>query len=674
MSLQLTVYTYVQYILIRRTHSLFFIFSLAIGPERRQTEQYNTYHETEKTRQLEEEVQRLSQTVLNLQAAMTSMATNLRTDLQEDASKMLVTLLNNMHVQDSAKSGGTEERVVHLDGHQATRGVEERGMEKVLARINDMTDTLKSKDEAIEELREAVTEHSSQIRMLMDSSQEQTVTAGGSSDIDILQSYIDTKFEKLKKELTVDMKDELTKLKSACDDGILSFQKTCKEGLKGSHDNLTKLLDSKEAELRKEIRELHLDMVMSDGLVRTHRQTAPFKVDDSDLRNTLQRLADAHQVLNARVDNELEHLSLLQLEDVFGPRMDELEARMNVTERNAETYCFYVDEKLTKALTEETGKLQELFVKRLNSMEDQFTTMLIEMSNTSFPGMFSESVESLQTQVNANKYGIQGLEDKLNAIRTTCTDCNSSPAIDPQHLGGLESIKKDVRHCRNHLDVLSTNAGNNAMKLVELKDAVDRLKVENQQNSGSIEDVRNKLQPLMDNVGGLTGAVTGLGDVMSKFGQDLQTLNSSCCVESQKQQIRIPPMAPPLSHEARDPSHSQVDELSNRLDRLRSQVTAELTLCQEKAASVAEGMSEVDSRITTLEELCGKVNGEKNQLQAMKEGLERNLAQMSSTLQIHSRGINSLQSSLHNVQTQLATIRNQTTKQQGKLCKSTSLL
>lgn len=638
-----------------------------IGPERQETEQYDSYHEAEKNGQLEEEVQRLSQTVLDLQAAMTSMTANLRNDLQEDTSKMLITLLSNMHVQDSAKTGGTEESLVHLDGHQATRGLEERGMEKVLARLNDVTDALKSKDEAIEELREAVTGHSGQIRMLMDASQEPTITAGASSDIDILQSYIDTKFEKLKKELVVDMKDEIAKLKSACDDKILSLQKTYKEGWKRSYDNLTNLLDSQEAELRKEIRELRLDMAMSDGLVRTNRETAPFKEDDNDLQNTLQRLVDAHKVLNARVDNELGHLSMLQLEDVFGPRMDELEARMNVTERNAETYCFYVDDKLTKALNEETAKIRELLDKRLNSMEDQFTTMLIEMSNASFPGMFSESVDALQIQVNANKYMIQGLEDKLNAIEHICsTDCKSSPSTDSQHLGSLESIMKDMRHCRNQLDVLSTNVENNAAKFVELGGVVDRMKLENHLNSVSTQDVHNKLKPIMDNVNGLTGAVTGLGDVMSKFSQDLQTLNSSCCLEAQKKQIQIPSMVPPLSHEASKPSHSQVEELSNRLDSLRSQVTAELTLCKERAAGVAEGISAVDSRITTLEELCGKVNDERNQVQAMKEDLERNLAQMNSTLQKHSRGISNFQIALQNVQIQLANNNNHTTKQQGK--------
>lgn len=638
-----------------------------VGPERRETEQYDTYHDIEKTRQLEEEVQRLSQTVLDLQAAMTSMTVNLRTDLQEDTSKMLVTLLSNIHVQDSAKTGDTEESLVHLDGHQATKGLEERGMEKVLARLNDVTDALKSKDEAIEELREVVTETSGQIRMLMDASQGPTVTGGASSDIDILQSYVDTRFEKLKEELAVDMKDEIAKLKNECNDGILSCQKTCREGWKRSYDNLTKLLDSQEAELRKEIRELRLDMAMSDGLVRIHRQTAPFNADDSDLRNTVQRLVDAHQVLNARVDNELGHLSMLQLEDVFGPRMDELEARMNVTERNAETYCFYVDEKLTKALTEETAKIQELLDKRLNSMEDQFTSMLIEMTNTSFPGMFSESADALQTQVNANKYVIQGLEDKLNAIENICsTDCNSSPSIGPQHIGGLESITKDVRHCRNQLDVLSTNAESNAAKIIELGGMVDRLKLQNQLNRVSMQDAHDKLKPLMDNVSGLSGAVTGLGDVMSKFSQDLQTLNSSCCQEAQIEQIQIPSMASPQSHEESKPSHSQVEELGNRLDRLSSRVTAELTLCKEKASVVAEGISAINSRITTVEELCGKVNDERNQVEAMKEDLGRNLAQMNSTLQIHSSGISSLQSTLHNVQTQLVNMKNHTTKQQGK--------
>uniref|UniRef100_A0A8B9JF78 Elastin microfibril interfacer 2a n=1 Tax=Astyanax mexicanus TaxID=7994 RepID=A0A8B9JF78_ASTMX len=633
---------------------------------------------TEKTRQLEEDVQRLSQTVLDLQSAMTNMASNLRTDLQEDTSKMLSTLLNNMGLPDSARAGGTEESAAHLDGHQATRGLTqgERGMEEVLARLDDVTNALKSKEDVIEELRDTVTGHNGQIRMLMDASQGPAVTPGASTDIDILQAYVDSKFEKLKKELVVDMEDQINKLKSECDDRILALQKTCEEGQERTYANLSKLVERKESELRKDIRELQVNMVMSDGVVRTQRQPALLKDDGdhNDLRQALQRVADAHRVLNARVDNELAHLSMLQLEDMFGPRIEELEARMNVTEKNAETYCFYVEEKLTKELADEIAKIHELMDEKLTSMEDQFTAMLVEMSNNSFPGTFSDSVDGLQVQVNSNKYLIEGLENKLSAIGQVCsTNCKPSQSIDPQNLGGLDTIVKDVKHCRNNLDVLNTDVEQNTAKLVELESILERLSIENQQNVVSKQDLNNRLKPLTDNVDGLTGAVTGLGDSISKFSQDLLALNSSCCLPGNVGLVQRPTGLPTLFHGTGKPSPNQVEELRDRLDKLSSQVTAELSLCKQNAAGIAEGVSTVNGRVTTLEKLCGKLDGETNQIQEIKEGLKRDLAQLGSILQTHSVEIGTLQNNLLNFQKQFATLKDQTMKQQGKSCKMHSV-
>lgn len=645
-----------------------------IGAERRETGQYYSHHGAEKTRQLEEDMQRLSQTVLALQSAMTSMAANLRSDLQEDTSKILATLLDGMRLPDTARTGGTEESAAHLDGHQATRGLThgERGMEEVLAKLNDMTDAVKSKDGAIEELRDTVTGHDRQIRMLMDTSHGLSVTPGASSDIDILQTYIDTKFEKLKNELVGGMEDQITKLKSACNDRILGIQKTCEEGQDRSHINLTKLLETKEADLRKEIRELRLDLAMSDGLVRTQRQTADLQEDEdhNELRQAIQQVAEAHRVLNARVDNELEHLSMLQLEDMFGPRIEELEARMNVTERNAEAYCFYVDEKITKELAEEMAKIRQLLDERLNFMEDQFTAMLVEMSNNSFPGIFSDSIDALQNQVNSNKYLIQGLEDKLNAIGQICsTDCKSSPSIDPQNLGSLESIAKDVRHCRNDLDVLNTDLEHNSAKLIEFEGLIERLSLENRQNGVSEQDLDKKLKPLTDNVNGLTGAVTGLDDSLDKFRQDLQALNSSCCLAGHGGWVQRPSRVPPQSHGEGRLSPSQVEEIRDFLDQHSAQVTAELLLCKERSAGIAEDVSTVNGRVADLEKSCGKLDGETNKIRGIKDELERNLAKVNSTLQTHSWEIGALQSNFLNFQTQFASLKNHTTKPQGKSVK-----
>ncbi|KAG1969806.1 EMILIN-2 [Pimephales promelas] len=633
--------------------------------ERRETGQYDMRRGADKTRMLEEEVQRLSQTVLDLQAAMTGMAENLRTDLQEDTSKMLITLLNDRASPDSARTGGTEESVGHLDGHQAMRGHihGEREIETVLARLNDMTDALKSKDEALEELRGTVTGHDGQIRMLMDSaSQGLPVTGAAAQDIDILQTYIDEKFKKLKTEIVVNMEDEMAKLKNMCDEKIQSLQKASGEGKESGYLSLTDLVHNKEAELRKEIRELRLDLSMSDGVMRTNRQTSVGK-DDSDyydLRKELVRVAEAHRVLNARVDNELEHLSSLKMEDMLGSRIEDLEDRMNVTERNAETYCFYVDEKLTKEIMDEVAMLRQLLDQKLNAMQDQFTSMLIKMSNNSFPGMSSDSDDALQTQVDTNRHLIQGLEDKFNAFGQICaTDCKTNLPTDSQKPEGLDSLLKVLR---NDLNVLRSDFVNNVAKIHALEDTI-RTSPEKQFINAHLQDTSKRLNALTDNVNGLTGAMTGLGDTVSKFSQDLYTLNSTCCQAGQVS-------GPDLRVETGKPTHNQIEELKDIVDALNAYVATELSVCKLNTAGVAEGVSAVGDRVMALEKICGRLDGGTNNFQVRSGELEKKVAQMNRTLGSHSGEITALQNSLLNFQSQLAgmakqILKDHTSKEQG---------
>lgn len=631
--------------------------------ERRENGQYDV-RRADKTRMLEEEVQRLSQTVLDLQTAMTGMAENLRTDLQEDTSKMLITLLNDRSGPDSARAGGTEESAVHLDGHQAMRGHthEEREIEKVLARLSDMTDALKSKDEALEELRGTVTGHDGQIRMLMDASQGLPLTGATPLDADILQTYIDGKFEKLKKELVANMEDQMTNLKNACDDKIHSLQKACEDGKDSGYVSLTDLVQHKEAELRKEIRDLRLDMSMSDGLVRTNRQTTDVigNGDYSDLRREIKRVAEAHRILNARMDNELEHLSALKLEDIFGDRIEDLEDRMNVTEKNTETYCFYVDEKLTAKITDEVDALRQLLNEKLMDVQDQFTTMLIEINNNSLPGPF---IDTLQSQVNSNKNRLQGLDDKFNAISQICSaGCTTNTPTDSQKVEDLENLLKDVRLYRNDLDVLRSDIVNNVAKLHALEDTITRTSPEKQFINGHIQDTNKRLNNLTENVNGLTGNVKGLGDTVRKISQDLHTLNSTCCNLGE---VSIPGL-----HVGSRPSNNQIEELRDKLDALNSRVTTELSVCKFSADGVVKGVSAVDDRVTALEKICGRLDGGANHFQALSGDLEKQVAKMNSTLGSHSGEITALQKSLQNYQIQLTDIAKQilkdhTTREQG---------
>ncbi|KAM9349385.1 EMILIN-2 [Symphorus nematophorus] len=657
-------------------------------PERRETGHHESRHgETDKVHLLEGEVQRLSQTVLDLQSALKELTGNLRTDMQEDTKKMLVTLLNNMRPPDSSTAAGTEESPAVLDGHQATKGgiAGDKALEKIVARLDDINSDLKSKDDALEDLRGTMTSHEGQIRVLMDASQTQTPAI---ADIDVIQTYIDGKFEKLKKELDQNVEEQIAKLQNLCNDKIDTLQKTCedKQGLV----SLTKLVDTKEADLRKEIRALRLDMAAADGPVRTQRQIDPTKAEDDrsdhkDLWREIDRIAEAHRILNVRIDNELAHLSgyTPREDNEFSLMLEELEARINITEQNAETHCFYIEEKLTRTIAEEVAALRQLLDDRLNSVEDQFTNMLVEMSNNSFPGMFSDSMDSIQKEVNNNKFLLQGLDDKVNAIGELCSAGCSGSGIPVAGVSSsptpksLENILKDLSRYRNDLDVLHTDVSGNTDKLRQLEDLVERQSVENERRAKTMDDFQKGLLNLQDNVLGLAGAVTGLSDSLSKYDQDMHRLNLTCCHAGQSGNN----WTSVIPSGQADDTRRQVEELKNRLDTLGKQVSSELSQCKQNTQGVSEGISAVDGRVTKLEKVCGRLDGVSANIKELKDGLERHVLglrdcvyRMNVTSGHHGAEIAALQNSLQRFQGQLSemakhVLKDVTTKEPGMTLK-----
>ncbi len=660
-------------------------YSLITGPERRETGHHETRHGgTDKVRFLEDEVQRLSQTVLDLQSSLTGLTGNLRTDLQEDTKKMLVTLLNNMRPPDSATAAGTEESPAVLDGHQATRGgiAGDKAMEKIVARLDDINNELKSKDEALEELKGTMTSHEGQIRVLMDASQSQTPAI---AEFDVIQTYIDGKFEKLKMELDQNVEEQMAKLQSSCDDKIQTLQKTCE-------DSLTKLVDAKEADLRKEIRALRLDMAAADGPIRTQRQTDPSKEvedrsDHKDLWREIDRIAEAHRILNVRIDNELAHLSAPQEDNDFSLLIEELEARINITEQNAETHCFYIEEKLTLTIVNEVAALRQLLDDRLNSMEDQFTNMLVEISNSSYPGMFGDSMDDIQAKVNNNKFLLDGLDDKVNAVAELCSAGCSGSGItvgaesSSPTPNGLAHILKDLSRYRNDLDVLHTDVSANTDKLRKLEDLVQRQSVGNERHAKTMEDFQKGLINLEDNVVGLAGAVTGLSDSLIKYNQDMHRINSTCCHGEQSgsgSPAREKPVIAECSSQANE-TRRQVEELRNRLDTLSNQVSSELRQCKQNTQGVSDGISAVDGRVTRLEKVCGRLDGITANINELKDGLERHVGglrdcvyRMNITCANHGADIIALQNSLQRFQIQLSAmdkrvLKDVTAKEPGEL-------
>ncbi|MFT7812319.1 EMILIN-2-like [Arapaima gigas] len=577
----------------------------------------------ERVHQLEQEVQRLSQTVLDLQAAMTGMHENLRTGIQEDTSQMVVTLLNDLRLPESVKAGEVE-RV-----HVPTGMIQE--LEEVTSRLNDMTDTLKSKADLLDNLQDTVSSHEEQIHLLMEASRTHQSSSATPTvtDHNLLQAYIDRKLEELRQEMVETMDIKMAGLQSSFDHKILSVQKLY-ENQKGSNLGLAETISAKEADQQAEIHNLQLGLNESAGLIRTNRETIPAEqLDDmADLRREVNRIAEASRALNARVDNELQHISMLPFEDVYGPRIEELEARFNVTERNTEIHCFYIEEKLTRLIGEEVVGLQELLDERLNAMEDQFNKMQVGKSNNTLYTPDSESSEALQSEVSSNKQIIQGLEEKLNTLGNLCSaGCGTSPK-------DFDRFLEELKLCRNDVDTLGSDVNSNAQKLAQLEVLVQRKMLINQHNSKNLADLHVGLNTLRS-------VVASLGNLLNKQAQELQNINTTCAQSGKA-----------CHGEPSGKLSVQVEALQSRLDLLSNQVGTEPKQCRETAEGDVKEVLAADERICDVEKACDQLRKLNESLSTQVGELWTGMRQMNTTLGTHSSDLTGLKASIHNLQSQ----------------------
>lgn len=451
---------------------------------------------------------------------------------------------------------------------------------------------------------------------------------------------MESRFQELRAELLESMEEKMAALQDSCDLGLRSVQNKCEQQGAG-YRSLAQQLDRKEAGLKEDIRQLRLQLGSAEdgGVVRTLRGANEM----SDLRREVGRLADAHRVLNARVDNEVEHLSALSIQDLFGPRLDELEGRINVTERNAETLCFYIDEKLSRRIANETDALRTLLEERLGTTEDQFTAMLVEIANgnhnNSNSGSFTvDGLEDLQREAKSNGRQIQSLEEKLNALGRQCSGGCGTGA------GAFDDVLREVRLLGSELETVraDSNAGDGE-KLRDLESLVQRQLLIGQHNSRNLADQQAGLLALRGEVGALKSSVESLGESLAKQAAELRNLNSSCgrtgaaCRE-------------PSDHESPPANGSQVDELRGRLDQLSREVRAELA---RRRFDVAGGV---------------KAGGDvTNSLQRVADTLNRHAAsvwgrvqQLHAAQRTQAQGITALATSVHHLQAQLAAVARNT--------------
>ncbi|KAM9574931.1 EMILIN-2 [Guaruba guarouba] len=612
---------------------------------------------------LEDELFRLTRSVLELQSSVAGVNENLKLTVQEDASKMLVTWLNNLYDRpepDSAVGGETD--TIHLPGLLNNRDQKDPfidfEMEDLKSELADVKEALKMRNDKLEELNGKVKDYEGQLKQLQEAAQGPTITMPSDN---IYREYIDSKFESLRQELLEGFEKKMADLKNSCEYKLQDIQQQCDD----NDSNCVAIIDvikGKENDLRKEINTLRTQIPSNKSSCCKEGERNDFDQQIKDLDKKIERVAEAHRILNVRIDNEISRLSTPDLEDMFAERLEELDARMNVTERNAEEHCFYVEETLRGAIAAEVDELRDLFDQKLRALEDRLGGTILEIANTTDPdGMFINPGPILPSDAGfANKQfteEINFLKSKLLSLEHLCGQkCQSAPQ-------GMGDIQKELENCDNKYNHLLSKTDNNSVLLQSLNSSLNEKLNLIKGNQRDIQKMQRDVRVFRYSLNVMDKDMKNLQDGLSSCKEQLLGVNSTCRKTQRGVFRKIDQMQRTFANQTAHSSDDCCGEVKERLEQLNDRVLNDLSKCKEKTQGIQEGVSDVESRVSHVEKVCGKLDSVSGSLQKIKEGLNKHVSslwncirEMNGTIASHSTDISGLKNSFQHFHSQLSKI------------------
>lgn len=408
-------------------------------------------------------MQRLSQMVLDMQARMTDMSSNLRLDFQEDASKMLVTLLNGARQPVSAR--GAETQTIHVQDLSFAH--DSAPLDEMMNKISQVADDLESKSNTLDDLVGRVSRHDGQIHLLVEAARNNAPTPHSAPPVSdsSLRDYLDEKIRALREELMEGMDIKMADLKNSCDYKILSVRDQC-EGQETNYLSLAELMDSKETDLRKEIQDLRIKLIGPD-------------------------------------------MEVTQVTDPLLARVEKLEVCLNSSVKTVAAECLSVQEKLKVERTEAIRDLRETMEDKLASIEDRLGTMLIDTSSIYASSGQPEHQDAQQKEVNSVKDSVQKLQDRFDTLEQLCSQDHRA------NFTVVENIQQDFRDCRAAVDAVEAR----------LKTQIDGLgAIKGHHPDYSTETMHGKLNHVEGRVDRLDSLLT---DLVRQHSLRPQSLNSS---------------------------------------------------------------------------------------------------------------------------------------------------
>uniref|UniRef100_A0A8C5WFS2 Elastin microfibril interfacer 2 n=1 Tax=Leptobrachium leishanense TaxID=445787 RepID=A0A8C5WFS2_9ANUR len=609
-----------------------------LGPQKKSPDPMKDLQELNEAQEkkilfLEDEMLRLTQTMIDLQTSVAGVNENLKITIQEDASKIISSWLNNLQPTASATGGKTE--TIYIPSFSGSAEVREDGMRDILSELQNAKDELRNKTDLIEELNRKMNSYEEQLIEF------QEVVSGPKATISgpvVDETYVDEKVNALRDEILDGMDRKLADLKNSCDYKLISAQQECEEQESGCLE-VTELLKEKEMDLRNEINEIRTQLQKQPGKAGCCEST-DFEGKLKNLDRKVAEVAEAHKVLNVRLDNEVARFTTLKTDHTYDEKLNELDFKINVTEKNAEEHCFYIEETLRALITSNHEKIKDLIDQKFNPLEDKLGSVLLEITNSSNADGtgYSPDITEHLSELHSLRITVQELEDQLQSMLQTKKDDQS----------GNDWY-------RNNYQILLQKESENAIVLASLNDTFNEKFDLIQNNKLSIEAIQNDLGLIRYRLSGSEDEVNAVNNAVSLLYDQLVVVNSTIKNSDVKLSAKLEEVKNLYNRTSAPPTLSNdqcCNSLQDKFELLNRKVTADKGKCAD-TQGIRSDISKVDSRVSKLENVCGKLDTISGSLQRIKDGLNKHVTSLwnsiytiNGTIKSHTNDIYGLRNSV----------------------------
>ncbi|XP_041108723.1 EMILIN-1-like [Polyodon spathula] len=304
-------------------------------------------HDSDKVKQLEEKVQSLTKELHDLQSTLRGM----NEKFHEEIRKTLETAVNGKQPADAAHP--------------------------------EMKETLSDIQRRIQHLDNRTQVHDKELNHLNNKSH--TNGEGGGNFIEHSDIKMNQKLTDLKGEIVRDLEKSLQQSCSACQSQVEKLRRQQGED-RDRIRGLEKLINSVDQRNKQVMDIVHKHVSSSSNQPSRDccAQVDQIKHKVSDVERNLHSVSETYYVLNGRLDNELAEIEkdcILNREEKISALLEDLESRLNITERNAAEYCLFLQTGIKGYFHKEIDDLRNEFNDRFDENGAKISNIVKNVDN-----------------------------------------------------------------------------------------------------------------------------------------------------------------------------------------------------------------------------------------------------------------------------------------------------